>query len=79
MHNKWRGINTNENSNLNPTVNSTLGYVVDYFLPSPGREGDRIASTKLRKQMHNEDEDVFMGIGGFEATFTSQIEDGSKL
>ena len=48
----------NKDSNPNPMVNNSKGYIVDYFKPNPSIEADKTASTKIIKIMHSEFKDV---------------------
>ena len=56
--------------NNEPTTIETNNEI-ECFLPGPNKENDKRASTNRTKQIQKEFEELFMGIGCFEGTFSS--------
>ena len=51
---------------------------IKYFLPGPSQESDRKTNTEITKQIPQDFEDHFNGIGCFDGTFSLQLEPDNK-
>ena len=60
-------INKNVRNNLNH--NNKIKKRIDYFIANPDMETNRATSTETIQTIHNEQSDVFTGIGYFKGTF----------
>ena len=60
------------------TLITKINKEIDCFVVGPEIEADRVASTKTTQMMHNDDSDVFKGIGCFKGMFSLQIKDDVK-
>ena len=74
---KMEKYNTNYNSRINAAAKMVTFWITS--LSCPDIEVDKDGSHKLTKILYNDFEDVIIGIGYFEGTFTLKIKEGSKL
>ena len=72
-------ISKSTNNSSKSTVHTNANKPTNYFLSGPNCDTDKRKSAELAQQIHKEFNDVFIGIGCFEGTFSLQLKLDSRL
>ena len=59
-------------------VTDNINSKINYFIPGPQQEPDKMVSAEIMQQFHREFKDVFTGIGCFNGTFSLHMKLDSK-